>query len=159
MYLKKTYGIGAWARVAFVAGVRQWSDEPPEWQQGMKGYGRRYGTSFARNVLRDSIEYGGGALLGEDPRYEQCRCRGVMPRVTHAAVSAVLSRDREGNQVLAVARLTGMFAASMTSVAWYPERYTVLGDGVRWGTLSVGFKAGFNVFREYWPDIRRALRR
>lgn len=159
LYAKKTYGPEAWARDAFVSGLRQLKNEPPEWGQGAAGYGHRFGAGFARHVVRASIEYGGGALLGEDPRYERCQCRGAFPRAGHAVKSTFLARNREGERVLAAARLTGIYGSQVIALAWYPKRYTVVGDGLRWGTLSLGFNAGFNVLREFWPDLRRSLRR
>jgi hypothetical protein len=158
-YVKRAYGPEAWVRGAFVAGLKQWRDEPPQWRQGMAGFGRRYGSSMGRHAVRNSIEFGFGALIGEDPRYEQCQCRGFLPRVAHAAASTFVARNGSGERKPAIARLTGIYGGSILSVRWHPQGYTVAGDGLRWGTLSLGFNAGFNVLREYWPDIKRALGR
>lgn len=158
-YINRTYGPEAWVRCGFVAALKQWRDEPPEWGQGMAGYGRRLGSNMGRHAARSTIEFGFGALIGEDPRYERCRCEGFFPRIAHATARTFVARNRRGETVPAIARLTGIYGGSLLSVSWHPERYTVAGDGLRWGTYSLGFNAGFNILREFWPDIKRAVRR
>jgi hypothetical protein len=44
-------------------------------------------------------------------------------------------------------------------MAWYPDRYTATGDGVRLGTHSLVIGTGANIIREFWPEIRRFFRR
>ena len=47
---------------AFGAGIGQWEDEPPEWGQGAKGYGRRIASGMqpAIDLRNDSIWLCGG---------------------------------------------------------------------------------------------------
>ena len=159
-YLSDTFGPGALFRTGFVAAMDQADNDPPEWEQGMAGFGRRAASRFGRLALQETIEMGGGALLGEDPRYRRCACSGFFRRSGHALVSTVLTRNRNGKPTVAFARLGGVYGGSMLATRlWYPDRYTATGDGFRLANISLGVSGGVNLMREFWPDLKRVLRR
>src|SRR5271165_6477833 len=57
-------------RTAAWAGVQQARDDPSEWQQGAKGYGKRLGAGFADAVTGSLISNAIlPSLLHQDPRY------------------------------------------------------------------------------------------
>src|SRR5690349_13147899 len=47
-YVKSTVGPFRLAWTGVSAGIEQWRDHPEEWGQGMKGYGKRYASSFGQ---------------------------------------------------------------------------------------------------------------
>jgi hypothetical protein len=54
-----------------------------------------------------------------------------------------------------IAKIASHYADGTISTAWYPDRYTAGGDGVRFGITSLASEAGLIVVREFWPEIRR----
>ena len=68
----------------FSAGLDRARGEPYQWGGGMSGYGRRYAARYGEFVAQNSFVAGGNALLGYEPRYDFCRCRGISPRTLHA---------------------------------------------------------------------------
>lgn len=159
-YVRDTYGPGALFRTGFVAAMDQSDNDPPEWGQGMAGYGRRAASRYGRFALQETLELGGGMLLGEDPRYHPCRCTGFFRRSGHALLSTVVTRNREGNPTFAFARVGAVYGGSMLAThLWYPSRYTAAGDGFRLGNISLGVSGGVNLIREFWPDIKRVFGR
>ena len=47
------------------------------------------------------------------------------------------------------------YASSFAELTWYPERYSWK-NGLRGGNQQFFF-GGFNVLREFWPEIRRIV--
>src|SRR5215213_9597308 len=54
-YVKSMVGPFRLGRTAFSAGINQWRDNPEEWEQGASGYGKRFASSFGRNVIRQTV--------------------------------------------------------------------------------------------------------
>lgn len=130
-------------------------DSPPEWGQGAEGYARRLGSSFLSFTIQTSVEAGGAALLGQDPRYSPCRCRGFFKRLGWGLASNFVTYNNEGKLRPAYARMGARYASSFAELTWYPKRYSWK-DGLRGGNQQFFF-GGFNVLREFWPEIRRIV--
>ncbi len=157
-YLKSTYGPVAAARVATWSAVNQAQDTNPEWGQGMEGYGKRVASKFGQYAIKRSVAQGLGALLNEDPRYFASTRTGIMPRAAHALAWTFITRKDDGGNKFAEARVIGTFTGSLVSRAWYPEGERSVRNGLESGAISIAIDAGWNVFKEFWPDVRRRLR-
>lgn len=148
-YLKDTVGPFRIARTTISAGLDQWSDTPEEWEQGMKGYGKRFASSFGRNAIQQTVTYGLDEALDQDSRFHRSNREGLFPRVKHAFLETVTSRTKSGKRVLSAPRLAGVYGSAIVATeTWYPERYSYK-DGLRigTGTLITGF--GINLVREF----------
>ena len=149
-YVKDTVGPLRLARTTVAAGLDQWRDTPEEWGQGMKGYGRRFASSFGRNVVQQSVTYGLDEALGQDSGFQRSRKEGVLPRVKHAFLETITSRTKSGNRVLSAPRLAGVYTGAIVATeTWYPERYSYK-DGLRMGTNSLITSFGINLVREFF---------
>ncbi|MBZ5514370.1 MAG: hypothetical protein LAN62_05925 [Acidobacteriia bacterium] len=42
---------------------------------------------------------------------------------------------------------------------WYPPRVGTTNDALRGSAITLGLDATMNLAREFWPDIRKLLRR
>jgi hypothetical protein len=149
----------AFAKSAFSAGIAQWRDSPHEWGQGMAGYGRRYGSRVGTRALENGIGFLTAAAVHEDPRYFFSGETGFWRRVHYAVETAVVTRTDSGNRTIALWRLSGNYGAQFVSNTWRPDRETHVSDTLIRGTISVGYDAASNVFKEFWPDIRRKVLR
>ncbi len=138
----------------FSAGINQWRDHPSEWGQGMSGYGRRFGYRLARHGVSQGIEFGVGAVLGEDPRYHPSNRAGFWPRTWYAVSRSFVAR-RNGGNTFAFSRMAGHYGSAFIANTWLPERLTQPGDALARGTVSIGWDAAKNVFLEFWPDLKR----
>ncbi|MBI3693800.1 MAG: hypothetical protein HY238_03025 [Acidobacteria bacterium] len=155
MYLSDAYGPLAFPGPAFWAAVDQARNEPFEWKQGGEGYGRRFGSKFGRNGIESTIEFGVGAIHGEDLRYRPSQRKGLLARSYDAAFQTIFPMTTRGRRTLSVARLGGAFGSGLISNAWYPDRRSNWGDGLLRGASALGGDVGVNVFREFWPDIKK----
>ena len=148
-YVKSTVGPFALARTAASAGIQQANDSPEEWEQGMKGYGKRFASGFGRNAIRQTITYGLDEALDLDTGFQKSTRSGFGPRLKDALLYNITSRTRSGKRVLSAPRLIGVYSGGVIAAeAWYPERYSYK-DGLRSGTTTLLTGFGINVIREF----------
>jgi len=149
-YVFNAYGPYPIAGAALVAGINQFSNAPPEWNQGVEGYSKRLGSNFGIALVSTTTRYGLSELLKEDAMYYRCECRGVLPRLSHAVLSSFTARRGEdGHRVFSIPAIVGPYAGSMTAAyGWYPNRYGAK-DAFRTGNYSMLLYMGANVSLEF----------
>jgi hypothetical protein len=149
-YVKDTVGPFRLARTAAAAGLDQWRDSPEEWGQGMKGYGKRFASSFGRGAIQQTVTYGLDEALGVDSGFHRSGREAVGPRVKHAFLETITSRTKSGNRVLSAPKLAGVYTGAIVATeTWYPERYSYK-DGLRMGTGTLLTNFGINIVREFF---------
>jgi hypothetical protein len=136
---------------AFGAGLGQWEDEPPEWGQGAKGYGRRIASGMSRQLISETIRFGFAAVDGEDPRYHRSQDTGVWKRAQHAIVETFTSETASGGRIPAYSRFAGTYGAAFISNAWYPDSRATAGWALRRGSTALASSVGFHIFEEFLP--------
>jgi hypothetical protein len=141
------------------AGIGQWLNSPPEWGQGWGAYGKRFGANMAYNVTRQTIAYGTSLVMHEDGRYFASHAQGIWPRTKHALVSTFTARHPDGRDRFSVSSVAGVMGACALSTTWGPESWQGPGNIARNAGISFAATAGFNVVREFLPDIFRRPRK
>jgi hypothetical protein len=139
------------------AGISQLTDNPHEWGQGMEGYGHRFISSYGQGAIASGIGLGLSLAFKTDPRYDRCECTSVKPRLGHALVRVVWTRKDAGGEMLNVASLGNTFGGAAIANQWRPDRQNTAGYFVRSASTSIAITAGFNVVREFWPEIRKKV--
>jgi hypothetical protein len=148
-YAKNMVGPFAFGRAALSAGIEQWNDEPEEWGQGAKGYGKRFSSNFGKNAIRQTVTYGLSEAFRLDTGFEKSKKKGFWPRLGDALIQNVTSRTRSGKRVLSAPIFVGTYAGAIIPYeTWYPKRYSYK-DGLRSGTYSLATGFGINVVREF----------
>ncbi|HWN08246.1 MAG TPA: hypothetical protein VNO50_03080 [Pyrinomonadaceae bacterium] len=148
-YVKSTVGPSSLVGSAITAGIDQWRDHPDEWEQGAKGYGKRYASDFARNGIQQTVVYGLDSALGLDTKFRRSTRKGIFPRMVDALAENVTSRNKSGGRVISVPRISGIYTAQIIKYeAWFPERYSYK-DGLRGGTRSLAAGFAINLLREF----------
>jgi hypothetical protein len=158
-YFRSTYGPVAVVKSLASSAWSQARDSNPEWGQGMEGYGRRFASKFGQHVVKRSFSQGLGAMLHEDPRYFVSERPGLLPRAGHAVAWTFMTRKDEGGYKFGDAKLAGTLAASLISRTWHPEESRNVRSGFENFGMSLAIDAGWNLFKEFWPDVRRRLHR
>src|SRR5690349_6028698 len=77
-YVKSTVGPFRLAWTAASAGIAQWQDHPEEWEQGMKGYGKRYASSFGQNAIQQTVTMVSMKRSGSTPVLKKVRAMGLV---------------------------------------------------------------------------------
>jgi len=149
-YVFDAYGPYPIVGAALVAGINQFSNAPPEWNQGVEGYSKRLGSNFGIAMVSTTTRYGLSEVFKEDAMYYRCDCRGVLPRLSHAVISTFTARRGEdGHRVFSIPALVGPYAGSMTAIyGWYPNRYGAK-DAFRTGNYSMLIYMGGNISLEF----------
>jgi hypothetical protein len=155
-YLHETFlSPGIYLASFAAAGGAQLAKDPPEWRQGLDGYGKRTGTLFATFTIQATVQEGAAAALRYDPRHLRCDCQGAGRRLAHAFVWSLLTKNDEGKTRFNVPVVAGAYAAGIIPMLWYPDRYSPLKDGFRRGSQQLGFAVGANVIAEFSPELKR----
>jgi hypothetical protein len=149
-YLFDAFGPYPMAGAAFVAGINQAEGTPPEWGQGAKAYGQRFGSNLAIAAVTTTTRYGLAEAFREDTLYYRCECKGFFRRMRHAVISTVTARRGEdGHRQVSMAAIVAPYAGTMTAVyAWYPARYGAK-DALRMGNYNLLAFAGENIALEF----------
>jgi hypothetical protein len=142
---------------ALGAGFGLWENEPPEWGQGMAGYGRRFGSSLGRTIINKTIVFGVAAMDGEDPRYIPSEQQGLMTRSRHAIVSTFVSTRADGSRMPAISLFAGAYGSAFIANAWYPPSKATTRHALEQGSTKLASTVGLHLLHEFWPDIRSAL--
>jgi hypothetical protein len=145
------------AKSAFTASINQAENSPEAWGQGVAGFAKRYGHKITNRTVENGIGFLVSVPLRQDPRYFRSTETGLWRRARHAFMSTVLTRTDSGTRTFATWRFAGNYGAQAVSNAWRPERYRTVSDTLLRGTVSIGYDAASNFFKEIWPDIKRTL--
>ena len=108
--------------------------------------------------VRENIAFGLRALDHEDPRYVHSGEAGVLKRARHAIGQTFIARNAHGDTMPAYSIFASGLATPFVADAWRPEPVKA-GRELRSGGMTIGMKAVNNLVLEFWPDIRKKLRR
>jgi hypothetical protein len=134
-------------------GINQWTNTPHEWGQGWDAYGKRLGSNLGYNAVRQTIAYGSSVALGEDNRYFLSHKHGLA-RIGYALVSTVAARKSDGRRTFSFSSVAGVAGASAISSIWGPPSYKGIGNIAQNAGISLSVTAGFNIVREFLPELR-----
>ena len=159
LYLNSVVGPASIFGSMVSSGYNQAVDSVPEWGQGMAGYGKRFASSLGQKAVSHTVHFGLKTMLHEDPRYHYSRRTGFWPRVLHAVGETFVAHKDTGGTRPNYSYFTGVATGVYVSRQWRPERDRTAKEYVQSGVVSIGGYAAKNVFREFWPDIRKKLRK
>ncbi len=96
-------------------------------------------------------------MLHEDIRYFRLGEGSAWKRTRYALTRVFVTHKDSGAWTFNVSEIAGnAFAASLSNI-YYPDSQRTVGNTTqKWG-VNVASDAGFNVLKEFWPDIRRKL--
>jgi hypothetical protein len=159
LYLNQTFLPPAYFGIAWSSLVDHLSNQPPEWGHGASGLGLRVASRFGSNVVGGTLLGAGAALTGEDPRYIRSDDHGFWRRGRHAIAFTVLTYNREGETRPAIAGVSSLYASSVITQLWLPNHDHLWRDGMRDGTVQLGFSGMFNLIEEFWPELMHVVKR
>jgi len=158
LYLETMVNPFGYIKSAFSAGIDHWRDKPPEWQQGMSGYGKRYVNIIAQYSIQRTITFGLSSGLHEDNRYFNSGKKGFWPRTGYALVSGLAARHDDGTLHVSISQLGGVAAAAFLSRSWQPPSQNSAEDASVSFGITMLRNMGFGTVKEFLPDLGRALR-
>ncbi len=158
-YRQKATSKAAIAGAVAGASIQQAQNGPREWGPGWAGFAKRLGSSFAKNGVKSAIKLTVGTIRHEELSYRPSGKEGFKPRLEYALLSTVITRKTTtGQKTFASGEVSGAVGAGFISRLWQPVRLHTVGSGIGSAGISLGFDAGLNVTREFWPEIRHPKR-
>lgn len=159
LYARRTYSARALLGASYAAGLAQWRHTPQEWGNGISGYARRDAAAYGGGIVRRTAEFGFGALLHEDPRFERSTHTGFFPRTEDVLRNTATVRTDAGGRRLAWSRAAASLVTGFAVNSWEPRRMRSTHHALMLslaGFLSYG-TAAFT--QEFTPDVRRYISR
>jgi hypothetical protein len=135
--------------VGFAAAAEQAGDNP-NYPQGWKGFGERYGAAYT-NGLTD-IMIGGAilpSLLHQDPRYFYQGTGTTKSRILHAVSSPFVCRGDNGRPQPNYSTVGGDLASAAISNAYYPVSNRGVGLFLGNFLIGTGQRAAANLAQEF----------
>jgi len=145
----------------FLAGISQAENSEAGFGQGAAGYGKRYGAYFADGTIENFLT---GAilpsLLHQDPRFFQSGEGGFWHRTEYSVSRIFVTRTDAGGQQFNYSEVFGSaLSAGISTYSYHPRSDRNIGNTASvWGT-QVGYDTLTIVVKEFWPDIRRKLKK
>ena len=141
------------------AGIHQALDSLPAYGQGMSGYGKRLGSSMATGASSDFFgTFLFASLMHRDPRYFVSLHGGPWRRIGYGVSRLVITRTDAGTQGANLPGLLGPLFAESLANSYLPAKEQTAGRTFSRYGIRLGFTAGSNIAKEYWPTIFRSLR-
>jgi len=160
---------------AALSGISQAEDSEPGYGQGWAAYGKRYGAYAADGTIENFFV---GAILPsvlrQDPRYFQSGHGSFFNRTGYAVSRIFVTRSDSGHHQFNYSEIFGpAIASAISTYSYHPGRtlvyrasgptYTPSDRTLRntasvWGS-QVGYDTITLVVKEFWPDIRRKLKK
>ena len=140
------------------AAVSQAENSPTGFGQGWDAYGKRFGSSMARDA---SAEFFGTFILASalhtDPRFFPDKDPTFGHAVGVSLKRIFVTKSDSGKQVMDAAGLMGPLMAEGLANVYWPDRNRTVGDTfMRYG-IDIAVKAGGNLMREYWPVLFKKM--
>jgi hypothetical protein len=141
-----------------LAGISQWEDQFHEYGQGAEGYAKRFGSKFGdRTIGLFMTRAIFPSMLHQDPRYYRMGDGAYKKRFMYAISRTIVTRNDDGARAFNYSEVIGYAASSAVSNAYYPDKSRTAGNSAQnWG-FQIATDAGFNVLKEFWPDIQKKV--
>ena len=156
--VRKTTNPASFAGIAFKAGMYQRLDPDSEYGRGTPGYAKRVAVSFADGASSKMLgTFVFPSLLHQDPRYFRMGAGPIDGRVRYSISRVFRTRTDAGESAFNWSRVLASLGSGALSNTYYPveDRGAALTfANAGWLTLS---EAATNLFREFWPDIKKRL--
>jgi len=139
------------------AGIYQLENSHPAFGQGVAGYARYYGTSYADQVIGNMLTEGFmPVLMHEDPRYFRKVHGSVLGRVGYALTRTLVAKTDSGKTTVNFAEIVGNGIGASISNFYYTDERGFPDTMMRLGT-QIATDSLSNLLKEFWPDIKKRL--
>lgn len=154
LFVRGSYDPAIFLNSAFNAGLDQAQNNDPTFGQGMAGYGKRFAADYTDQVsFRFFKDFAYPSIFREDPRYYRMAHGSGGKRFLHAIEHAFVAHTDDGNQIFNFSEWLGTASAVSLSNMYHPGNqrgFLPSARGVGYDVLS---DMGFDVLREFWPEI------
>jgi len=158
LFARNTVNPFQFVATAAAAGIAQADDRFHTWGQGADGYGKRYGASYADLASSNFFStFFFPAILHQDPRYFRKESGTFGSRLKYAITRVAVTRTDSGHSAPNASLWMGSLAAGGIINLYAPTADQGVGLTFEGAGVDIASAAGFNVAREFWPDVSHHL--
>jgi hypothetical protein len=159
LFVEDTFDPVTFLSVGFEAGLGQAQDTDPSYGQGAAGYGKRFGGKFANQASGEFFkDFAYPAIFREDPRYYRLAHGSGGKRFLHAVEHVFVAHREDGTRMFNFSEWLGTSSAVVLSNTYHPDNKRGFAPAARRVGYSALWYVGFDVFREFWPEIARKFK-
>jgi len=159
LFVRDTFDPVTFLVSGFNAGIDQAENEDPTFGQGAAGYGKRFGANFADQAsFKFFKDFAYPSIFSEDPRYYRLGHGGGGKRFLHAVEHAFAAHRDNGKRMFNFSEWLGTTTAVVLSNVYHPGNQRGFAPATRLVAYSIIEDVGFDVLREFWPEISRKFR-
>ncbi|HEU4415238.1 MAG TPA: hypothetical protein VFT65_10690 [Candidatus Angelobacter sp.] len=126
---------------------------PPEWRQGLAGFGRNYGDFMASWTAVQGGKFVVAAATHEDPRYIRSTRSGLLPRSLHALRFVFVDQSDSGRRRIALSNFAGAAAGGFVGSAYLPDGYNDASHAYSRSAIALSGFLTSNLADEFHPEI------
>lgn len=143
----------------FNSGLDQAQNRDPTFGQGGTGYARRFAANFAgQTASRFFGDFLYPTIFSEDPRYYRMGRGSKRARLLHAVSHTIVAHRDNGNATFNFTEWMGTASSVALNNTYHPGNRRGLAPAARSGAFVVLQDMGFDVLREFWPEVARKFR-
>ena len=143
----------------FDAATDHASNRDPTFGQGAEGYAKRFGADLSdRASSKFFKDFAYPALFQEDPRYYRLGTGAAGKRVAHAAEHLLIAHRGDGTRMFNFSEWLGTASAVALNNLYHPGEQRGAGEMSRNMGYRFATDVGFDVLREFWPEIAHKLK-
>jgi hypothetical protein len=158
LFVEDSFNPVAFLDSGFNAGLDQASSRDPTFRQGIEGYAKRLGANFADQTSSKFFkDFAFPVLFAEDPRYYRIAHGPFQKRLLHAVGHSFIAYRVDGTRIFNSSEWLGTTSAVVLSNAYHPGNARGTGAGATRVGFAVLQDMGFDVLREFWPEVSRKL--
>jgi hypothetical protein len=159
LFARDTFDPLSFLSAAFNAGLDHSSNRDPTFGQGAAGYGKRFGADFAQQTTsRFLSDFAYPTMFSEDPRYYRLPHGTGGQRLFHAVEHTFVAQHDSGKPMFNASKWLGTASSLALRNVYHPGNERGLSPALRAGGFSLAVGMGFDVLREFWPEIARNLK-
>jgi hypothetical protein len=159
LFVRDSFDPVTFLGTGFNAGLDQAENTDTRYGQGAEGYGRRFGAEYAGQATsRFFKDFAYPSIFSEDPRYYRLAHGSTRRRLLHAMEHAVVAHRDNGKPMFNFSEWLGTASAVVVSNTYHPDNERGFSPAAQRVGYSILQDMGFDVLREFWPEISRKLR-
>ena len=159
LFVKDTVNPVTFIVAGFNSGIAQAENDDPTFGQGAEGYGKRYAAAFADEASSNFFHtFAFPVIFRQDPRYYRQGYGTGGSRFGHALTHVFVARADGGGPQFNYSEWLGTISSVALSNTYHPGNDRGVGPACGRIAASVATDMGFDVLREFWPEIVRKLK-
>jgi hypothetical protein len=127
-------------------------------QEG-RSYMQTFAGRYAETLTRRTVQFGIGAIRGEDPRFRRSGKEGFWARTGFVLSRTVLADMDNGTTSIAAGKLMGTFTGNALSAQWDPSHPNPWKHGLEGTAINLSGDLGWRMLREFWPDLKHSFKK